>query len=282
MRSGGEINRTPVASSRLKAEATQTSRVASAFRRKFAAGLVIVLLLGVAPFTLPSVARAAQDPVFDEPALDRAREAVRADPLLRSEKTIKTLRWRDRSQQERSATPAWLLWITGFFAWLGQSARYLVWAAAFILAVWVLRYVLTMSSRRESQQDDEAFVAPTHVRDLDIRPESLPPDIGAAARALWDAGQHRAALALLYRGLLSRLAHVHRVPIADSTTEGDCLALSAAHLSTPRHAYASRLVGVWQHVVYGHEEVGAGAVHELCAGFAGALDQASSTGEATA
>ena len=112
------------------------------------------------------------------------------------------------------------------------------------------------------------------MRDLDIRPASLPPDIGAAARALWDGGQHRAALALLYRGLLSRLAHVHSVPIQDSTTEGDCLALAAAHLARPRHDYVSRLVRVWQHAVYGHEEVSAGAVHDLCDGFATALDRA--------
>ena len=84
-----------------------------------------------------------------------------------------------------------------------------------------------MRASARAPRGDDAFVAPTHVRDLDIRPESLPDDIGAAARALWDRGEHRAALALLYRGLLSRLAHVHRLPIRDSSTEGDCLALAA-------------------------------------------------------
>ena len=54
--------------------------------------------------------------------------------------------------------------------------------------------------------------------------------------ALWDRGDHRAALALLYRGLLSRLVHVHRVPIRDSSTEGDCLALAARCLTPRRQA----------------------------------------------
>jgi hypothetical protein len=116
-------------------------------------------------------------------------------------------------------------------------------------------------------------VAPTHVRDLDIRPETLPTDIGAAARALWDRGDHRAALALLYRGMLSRLAHVHRVPIRDSTTEGDCLVLAANHLSSDTQAYASRLVRVWQRAVYGDETVIPATIHELCDGFARALDR---------
>jgi hypothetical protein len=110
------------------------------------------------------------------------------------------------------------------------------------------------------------------VQDLDIRPETLPNDIGAAARALWDRGEHRSALALLYRGLLSRLAHVHRVPIRDSSTEGDCLALAASHLASARHDYASRLVRVWQRAVYGRDEVPAATVYGICDDFARALD----------
>jgi hypothetical protein len=244
--------------------------VHSAADRPLVRRLALVLVLAAAPVVPPP---ATQEPAFDDAAIARAHEQVRADPLLYGERTIKTLRWREGAQQQTPASrPGWLVWIAGFFAWLGQSARYVVWAAASIVAVWLLRYVFTTVPRARSGDADEPLVVPTHVRDLDIRPASLPPDIGAAARAMWDAGEHRAALALLYRGLLSRLAHVHRVPIADYTTEGDCLALSAAHLPAARQAYASRLVGVWQHAVYGHESVSALAIHDLCDGFAPALD----------
>ena len=84
----------------------------------------------------------------------------------------------------------------------------------------------------------------------------------------------RAALALLYRGLLSRLAHVHRVPIRDSSTEGDCLALAAARLPPPTHEYAARLVHVWQRSVYGHEPAADSVVHRLCGEFGPTLDRA--------
>ena len=110
------------------------------------------------------------------------------------------------------------------------------------------------------------------MRDLDIRPESLPEDIGTAARVLWDRGEHRAALALLYRGMLSRLAHVHRIPIRDSSTEGDCLALAASHLTGDDVEYASRLVLVWQRFVYGGQDTQAATVYVLCDDFASALD----------
>ena len=244
---------------------------------------IALLALAAAVTAIPVVTSAAsaastastQEAVIDREAITRALDAVRADPQLNAERTMKTLRWRDARAPARTERIGWLAWIAGFFAWLGQSGRYLVWVAAAILAVLAARYVLETAIRaRVAREEDAPLITPTHVRDLDIRPASLPPDIGAAARALWDAGQHRAALALLYRGLLSRLAHVHSVPIRDSTTEGDCLALAAEHLAAPRQDYVSRLVGVWQHAVYGHEEVSGVAVHELCDGFATALDRA--------
>lgn len=234
----------------------------------------IVLLTLIPLHGAMSAQGTVQEEAFDQAAVKRALDVVRADQLLSGEKTIRTLRWRQANQQAKPAQSGWLSWFAGFFAWLGQSGRYLVWAAAAILAVLVARYVLAMTVReRAAGTGDDTLAVPTHVRDLDIRPVSLPPDIGAAARALWDEGQHRAALALLYRGLLSRLAHVHSVPIQDSTTEGDCLALSAAHLEALRHDYVSRLVRVWQHGIYGQEAVSSGAVHDLCDGFATALDQ---------
>ena len=130
----------------------------------------------------------------------RGLDAVRSDPRIVPERTFKTLKWRDSKPSQRSPTPAWMTWIAGLFTWLAQSARYLVWAAAAVLVFLVVRYVIAAVGPHVTLAADEPLTAPTHVRDLDIRPESLPDDIGAAARALWDAGQARAALALLTAG----------------------------------------------------------------------------------
>src|SRR5690606_9992514 len=120
------------------------------------------------------------------------------------------------------------------------------------------------------RRSDES-VAPTHVRDLDIRPESLPDDIGAAAWSLWEHGEHRSALSLLYRGLLSRLVHAHALPIRDSSTEGDCLALAERYLASDRHDYVSQLIRTWQRAVYGGENPQAPDIRRLCDDFAQAL-----------
>lgn len=242
--------------------------------RTMAALLTAALSLAAAPIQRESVPPKGQSPGPAEIA--RAIDAVKADPNLATERTIKLLRWRGSTEAKPPGSPAWLAWIAGLFLWLEQSARLLVWCAAVVLAGVLVVYIIRVVRVRGGPRRDESFVAPTHVQDLDIRPETLPQDVGAAARVLWDRGEHRASLALLYRGLLSRLAHVHRVPIRDSSTEGDCLALSAAtHLTPGKHEYASRLVRVWQRAVYGREDVQTAIVHVLCDDFASALDPAS-------
>jgi hypothetical protein len=217
-------------------------------------------------------AQGAQATVPDEPAIARALEAVKRDPNLGTSTTITMLRWRDAKAPARR--PAWWSWIRDFFRWVDQSARYMVWAAAAALVGYLLLFLVRLTSEgRDSNAGGLTFVAPSHVRDLDIRPESLPADIGAAARALWDRGERRPALALLYRGLLSRFAHVHQVPVRDSTTEGDCLVLAASHLPAAPAEYAARLVREWQRVVYGREATDTDTIYGLCDGFAQALDR---------
>jgi hypothetical protein len=207
-------------------------------------------------------------PSFSDTEITRAVETVRTDPNLGGTRTIRTLRWK------QSGSP-WNLpsWIMDLIRFIAGSGRALLWVAIFALALLLVMYLVRALSAMSPNARDGTFVTPTHVRDLDIRPESLPPDIGAAARQLWDRGEHRAALALLYRGLLSRLAHVHKVPIRDSTTEGDCLALAAQHMDDPRHVYVTTLVRTWQRAVYGGSDPDDATLYAICDAFGGMLDQ---------
>jgi hypothetical protein len=232
------------------------------------AGTSVVRAQGAAPAGTPAGTPTAAE-------ITQAIEAVKKDPNLDTEMTVKTLRWKGKGEPEKKE-PDWALfvWMRELMRWFERSLRVFVWIGVAILVIWLVVYVARLlgglGPRRAAE---DLFVAPTHVRDLDIRPEALPKDIGAAARALWDRGEQRAALALLYRGLLSRLAHVHRVPIRDSSTEGDCLSLAGAHLKEPsRRDYASRLIQVWQRAVYGRQDPSSATVHELCAAFAKSLD----------
>ncbi len=197
---------------------------------------------------------------------------LREDPNLVSTTRIRSLHWVSSSDQPPAADPSWLQWIVNLFGWLAEGGRLLVWVICTVVVALLAVYLLRLLRAQHRRHSGPTLVAPTHVRDLDIRPESLPEDIGAAARELWDRGEHRASLALLYRGALSRLAHVHAVPIRHSTTEGESVELAARHLSVSGTNYVSLLVRIWQRAVYRGEEPTIEAVISLCDGFAAALD----------
>ena len=239
-------------------------------RRARSAIVAALLLAAPVPTSRAAQPAASVATTPDAAEIARALETVRADPNLATERTIKTLRWKS-SASAPARLPGWLSWIAGLFTWIGESARFLVWAAALALAGLLVVYLTRIARTRLGAAPGAAFVVPTHVRDLDIRPETLPDDIGAAARGLWDRGEQRAALALLYRGMLSRLAHVHGVPIRDSSTEGDCLALATPRLPGERTEYLARLVRLWQRFGYGREGAETPAVYRLCDEFAAAL-----------
>jgi hypothetical protein len=239
--------------------------------RRIVSGVVLLVSLAV-PVAARQEAAGGAAPRPDE--ITAAIQTVQRDPNLAGERTMKMLRWRSPDEPRQSVNLGWLSWIVGFFAWLGQSTRYVIWAAAVVLAGWIAVYLTrAIRHRTGAAPRDEPFVAPTHVRDLDIRPESLPANIGRAARGLWDRGEHRAALSLLYRGLLSRLTHVHRVPIRNSSTEGDCLSLLEGRVPRDAGAYAGRLVHEWRGFVYGGATTAHATMHALCDDFGGALDR---------
>jgi len=210
-------------------------------------------------------------------AVRQALDEVAKDPNLTPERTVSMLRW---AEEEPSSDEPWwwqsanavVRWFRGLFGWLAESGRYLVWVLGAFLAVLLAIYLVRLVRTRGVPRVPKSFVAPSHVRDLDIRPESLPDDIGAAAFALWERGEQRAALALLYRGLLSRLVHVHGVPIRASSTEGECLTLARPRLPASGATYASRLIATWAAAVYGGMAPAATVVQALCGEFAAALD----------
>ncbi|WP_426212198.1 hypothetical protein [Massilia sp. TWP1-3-3] len=110
----------------------------------------------------------------------------------------------------------------------------------------------------------------TEVGGLDIRAESLPPDVTAQVRALWASGERRAALALLYRATLSRLVSDDGLALRQGDTEGDCLraathANGAQRLGHGRLEVARAATTLWLNGAYGDRWPDDGTVHARCA-----------------
>ena len=237
--------------------------IARIARASLAAVSIVASLVATAHAQSASAPRAARQRA-DVAAVEAAASAVRADTDLGGVHTTRTWRFTKRSSSEPvSPDPFWL----DLARWLAEGGRGLVWllgAAAAVAAI--------VTARRWLAIHGDAIRAggarlPSHVRELDIRPETLPADIGAAVRALWLAGERRAALSLLYRGTLSRLVHSYAVAIGDASTEGDCIRLARATLAAERGDFVAQLVGAWQLAVYGDRPLANEHVLRLCDDF---------------
>lgn len=201
-----------------------------------------------------------------------AAAKLRADPNLSRERKIRSLRWTSSSAPDRpqKAPP----WLEGLFEYLAQTGSVLVWVAGAIAAAVAVIWAHRTFKGRVPVPEPIPAPAVARIGEMDIRPESLPGDIGAAALALAEAGKTREALSLLYRGALSRAVHRFGVSIGESYTEGEALRAVGTRLDAARLSYFADLVGIRRRAVYAGEPMASDRVIHLCQGFAAALDTA--------
>jgi hypothetical protein len=269
-----------------------------AFRR-LAARLLAVLLLTLSGLSLgaqepdstpPAPAAEAMEaqpaPPADGPlrpgdeALKRAQRVLNEDPAFRHTEEIRTLRYRPTGREPRwlrslldglfgpkePEKPKELKPPSSFPEGLGElialMGKVVLVGGLLVLVLWLLyrfRHRLGLPALQ-----GEEWEAPEAVAGLDIRPESLPPDVPAAARNLFLRGQARAALALLYRGALAELVHRKGMEIPASATEGDCLLAAREHLDAAPAATFRALTLTWQRLAYKDEAPDRNAFEALC------------------
>ncbi len=211
----------------------------------------------------------AQDrgpPPLSAESIRAAASAVAADPLMPGVEKTRRLRFKDEEKEKPKEAQSPSRWWVDLLANLSTGLRVAMWLLGAALLVWVLLRLRNWLGRAGGSRG-LAPLAPTHVGTLDIRPQSLPEDIGGAASALWQAGQARAALSLLYRGALSRLVHGQGVPIRAASTERECLALARPRLAPAALAFVTQLVAAWQTVAYAGRAPEGAEVEALCQDF---------------
>jgi hypothetical protein len=102
---------------------------------------------------------------------------------------------------------------------------------------------------------------------VDETPETLPPDVAGAARALWQARRRREALALLYRGCAERIAQQLQLPVAIDATEADWLRHAAALGDPARTRRVAAIVRTWQFAAYAGRYPDQAAFEQLLDGW---------------
>jgi hypothetical protein len=147
---------------------------------------------------------------------------------------------------------------------------------AIVLVAWLLwRYAAPLRFHFSSSHVPKLA---TEVGGLDIREESLPEDVAGAVRALWQQGQQRAALALLYRATLSRLVSRQSLTLHQGDTEGECLAHArnahaAGKLDHASLALADQATTLWLNAAYGARWPAGDTVSALCGSWQAHFDR---------
>lgn len=234
---------------------------------------------------LPQPVLAAEninDPVYVDSQSD-ARALI--DDIMSGDdfegtKTVK--RWRlkeSNDDQEDEDLPSWLQWLldkleslfdanesnqSGDFSTLAKVLEVALWIAVACLLIFVLyRYRHAIKNFAHRSGEQEAPVSAEVLFGLDLRETSLPDDIPAEVRSLYEQQQFRQALSLLYRATLSKFIHQHQCVFSDSDTEGECLTIIQQQVGENLGQFAQQLTQRWQLQAYAHRETSAEVIAQL-------------------
>ncbi len=133
---------------------------------------------------------------------------------------------------------------------LSELVRIAAWIAAVLVAGWLLYWISQRLGWFRRSGGPKTQWRPEVMFGLDLRPESLPADIAAAARERLAAADLRAAMSLLYRGALAGLVSERHLILRASDTEGDCARRVATTVPAPLAGFFDRLVQAWGQIAY--------------------------------
>lgn len=153
----------------------------------------------------------------------------------------------------------------GFMGMLGTILFYVILAAVIAGIIYLIvknRHIFNAGGKVGNLSEGRAKIEA--VMGMDVRPESLPDDVVAAARDAWRDGDSHLALSLLYRGAIAWLVHRETLPIEESDTEGDCLRRVELVNNTEYGPYFKTLTSTWIDVAYGQKEPDGNRMIELC------------------
>jgi hypothetical protein len=218
-------------------------------RARERAGLVLVALLACSALALGAQSG---------PALTGPKAAL-AEVLKAPEFATRHPAWRLRPRRgdqpppaAPAPPPAWVMKALDLIARVMKVVLPALVILGLLRILWKHRRTLALAARPAPGSNR----VPARLFGLDIRPAGLPDDLPAVAARLWDQGDPRGALSLLYRGALAHLAHGLGAPLTAGSTEGDCLAL-AGRMPEPGARYFARLMASWQGVAYGGQAAAA-------------------------
>jgi hypothetical protein len=108
---------------------------------------------------------------------------------------------------------------------------------------------------------------------LEVTEEAIQENVVDKVLALFENGEPRAALSLLYGSTLARLLHHHDCSFHDGMTEGECLRLVKRD-AKPQSAHFRQLTNLWVQLAYAHREPDLEQIQALCVDWEASYAQA--------
>ncbi|WP_447761231.1 DUF4129 domain-containing protein [Pseudomonas moraviensis] len=227
----------------------------------------------------PDAPRLLNQPLTSQASRDSIQSLLEQPPFKNKESVTRYRFGEDPASPAKDAQPGEApQWLKTLFGWLdGQRLNAvanvieaLLWAALIAALGWLVwryrEFFRTFVSRRPNLPSRSKPPAPPQVFGLDLNRETLPDDIAASAEQLWFS-EPRAALGLLYRGLLSHLLHDFDLTLKAADTESQILERIEQLQRPDLLAYSRNLTGHWQNMAYGHRVPPAHLQAELCNGW---------------
>ena len=156
-------------------------------------------------------------------------------------------------------------WIK-FAQFMAEVLRVAAWMAAIAFVGWLLYFLSQRLGWFGNLLGRNILYKPDVLFGMDLRAESLPADIPAAAHACLAAGDRRGALSLLYRGALRVLIYERDLEVRAGDTEGDCVRRVSRAGPGALAAYFGRLVDAWGLIAYARrapaDAIAAGLIDE--------------------
>ena len=184
----------------------------------------------------------------DGESFTRAVERAYADPLLSPER--KQTVWEPRKPpkpEDLRKQGAIAQAVARAIAFISESGLWILLGIGVIALVWTRRTWLPWL--RDLATPMPAAPSPV-TTEAHAESETLPDDIAATARRLWQEGRQRRALALLYRASVDSMAARTGSVLVPGATEAECLrAARGLRDGEDREAFA-RAVRVWQYAAY--------------------------------
>lgn len=225
-------------------------------------GKIAIFVLGAWMCLGGQTLRAQED---DEAPPEQVIHEVKASPDFEIQKIKVRVPDSKSSSSSSSAAPNLPSWLGGMLAFLGNALLVLCGTAVLALIAWLLwRFRHVFQGRDGASVKGKKQAAARVVMGMEVSRDSLPEDIPTTAWRWWQEGRRHEALALLYRGAISRSIELGRVEITESDTEGDCLRRVREAGDQVHSSYFSRLTGSWIGLAYAKALPADHEVEALC------------------